>query len=263
MKQYLVNIHLEMKARYPIWWKAGWFCLFLFVIFFFISLIDHRQVNSLNTWYKPMKFCLSVGIYLLTIIWVIDLLNIDPKRKEKLVRNISIIILLELFVIVLQGARGVASHFNFSSIFNMVVFQLMGICIAINTIFLIWITFLYFKKKSRPKHISKHMTNFILLGLILFLFSSAIGGKMIGLNHHLASPDVIAKIQLPFVDWKIGSGDLRISHFLGMHGLQLFALIGIYISISPNQKKITIISLYSLVIIYCAAVSSIFLLAIR
>jgi membrane-associated HD superfamily phosphohydrolase len=261
MKKHLVNIHLEMKTRYPSWWKAGWFCLLLFAIFLLFSLIDQRHVNSINTWYKPMKFCLSVGIYLLTIIWVIDLLNISQKRKSKLITFISFIILLELLLIIIQGARGIASHYNISSIFNVVIFQLMGICIAINTIVLIWVTVLYFKKKSRPKHISKHMTNLIMFGLMLLLFSSAIGGKMIGLNQHTTSPENISKLYIPFLDWKLGSGDLRISHFLGMHGLQIFALAGIYINATPNLLKL--ISLYTLVILYCLIVISVFLFALN
>jgi hypothetical protein len=252
-----------MKTRYPLWWKAGWLCILLSTIFFLASLVDQRQVNTINTWYKPMKFCLSVGVYLLTIVWVVDLLNVAQKRKNKLIRNISIIILFELFLIILQGARGVHSHYNMSTIANMVIFQLMGIFIAINTLFLIWVTILYFKKKTKPKHISQHMKNFILLGLLLLLFSSAIGGKMIGLNHPLASQEIAAKLYIPILDWKLGSGDLRISHFLGMHGLQIFAIAGIYINSLHSFKKIKLLALYALVLLYCFTVLGIFLVAIQ
>lgn len=251
-----------MKARYPIWWKAGWFCILLFIVFFLISTIDHRQVNAVNTWFKPMKFCLSVGIYLVTIIWVIDLLNITQKRKNRLIRFLSIIILFELFLIVLQGARGVSSHYNISSLFNIVIFQMMGIAIAINTLLLIWITFQYCRKKRKPKQISNHMVNFILLGLLLLLFSSAIGGKMISFNNHVVSPAAMAKFHIPILDWKIGSGDLRISHFLGMHGIQFFALIGIYINSSPSLSRRKIIGFYTLIALYSIMVLCVFLMAI-
>lgn len=263
MQRYLVNIHLEMKARYPIWWKAGWFCIWLFVLFFFVSLVDNRQVNSINTWYKPMKFCLSVGIYLLTIIWVIDLLNIAQRKKEKIIKILSIIIIFELFLIVFQGARGVISHYNITSIFNVVVFQLMGIAIALNTFILIWITFQYCKKKSRPTHISRHMTNFILIGLLLLLFSSAIGGKMIGLNNHLVLPDTVSNFYIPLLDWKPSAGDLRISHFLGIHGIQLFAILGIYINSSPSLSRSKLIGFYTLIIGYYLLVLCVFLISIR
>ncbi|WP_176223806.1 hypothetical protein [Marivirga sericea] len=250
-----------MKTQYPIWWKASWLCLLLAGIFFLFPLVDLREVNALNTWYKPAKFCLSVGIYLMSIIWVVDLLNIEDQRKRKLIRNISIVILLELALIVMQGARGVKSHFNISSISGAVIFQLMGVLIVVNTVFLIWIITLYFKKKSKPMDISLHMRNFIRLGLLLLLFSSLIGGAMIGLNRHLASPDAIATFHIPILDWKIGQGDLRISHFLGMHGLQLFALIGISINGVSQLKKATAVWLYSLIGLYCLAVLSVFLLA--
>lgn len=210
-----------------------------------------------------MKFCVSVGIYLLTIIWVIDLLNIAQKRKEKIIKILSIIILFELFLIVLQGARGVSSHYNISSILNVVIFQLMGIAIAINTFFLIWITFQYCKKKSKPKNISIHLTNFILIGLLLLLFSSAIGGKMIGLNNHLAAPDITSNFYIPLLDWKPSAGDLRISHFLGMHGLQLFAFFGIYINFAPSLSRLKLIGFYTLIIMYCILVAAVFIISLR
>jgi heme A synthase len=263
MKEQLYAIHSQMKSQYPIWWKASWICLLTACIFLLISLVDLREVNALNTWYKPAKFCLSVGIYLMTIIWVVDLLNIADQRKRRLIRNISIVILLELALIVIQGARGVASHFNISSIPNVVIFQLMGVLIAINTIFLIWILALYFKKKSKPINIPTHLRNFIRLGLLLLLFSSLIGGAMIGLNRHLVSPDSVAIFHIPILDWKIGQGDLRISHFLGMHGLQLFALGGIAIDTTSKPSKGIVTGLYFLFGMYCISVLGVFLLAMR
>lgn len=261
MRKQLSAIHSQMTTRYPTWWRASWLCLILAGIFLAISIVDPREVSGLNTWYKPAKFCLSVGIYLLTIIWVVDLLNIEDQRKRKMIRNISIVILLELALIVMQGARGVKSHFNISSISGAVIFQLMGVLIVINTVFLIWITALYFKKRSKPMGISLHMRNFIRLGLFLLLFSSLIGGAMIGLNRHLASPELIATFQVPLLDWKLGQGDLRISHFLGMHGLQLFALGGIAIDTASKPSKGMVSGLYFLFGLYCIGVLGVFLLA--
>ncbi len=101
---------------------------------------------------------------------------------------------------------------------------------------------------------------FVLSGLLLF--SSVIGGKMIGNNNHLSSPEVFATIQIPFIDWKIGPGDLRISHFLGMHGLQIFALIGIYINGSPSLSRKKIFGFYTLIAVYSILVISVFVMAI-
>ncbi len=262
MKEELYGIHLKMKLQYSLWWSASWFCIILAGIFFLVSMVDLREVNSLNTWYKPAKFCLSVGIYLLTIIWVVHLLNITDKRKRRLIRNISIVIILELALIVVQGGRGVASHFNISSISGMVIFQVMGVLIVINTIFLIRITTLYFKKKSKPSEISWHLLNFIRIGLLLLLFSSLIGGVMIGLNRHLAAPELTANFSIPILNWKLGQGDLKISHFLGMHGLQLFALAGIFINTASHLKKGAVLGIYTFIGLYCLAVVSVFFMAI-
>ncbi len=259
MLRHLINIHLEMKASYKVWWMAGLLCILLSALFFLASLVDQRTVNSINTWYKPMKFCLSVGIYLLTIIWIIDFLNIAKKRKNRLVRYVSVIILLELFLIVMQGARGIPSHYNITSTPNKIIFQLMGVLIVLNTILLIRITILYLKNKTKPNHISQHLVNFIIVGLLLLLFSSIIGGFMIGFNRHLTSPEITSNLYIPILDWKLGSGDLRISHFLGIHGLQIFALAGIYINSSPDLKKLKLFGFYTFVGAYYLIVFSVFI----
>ena len=63
------------------------------------------------------------------------------------------------------------------------------------------------------------------LGLALFVIGSLLGFVMIGNQGH-AVPGPDGGAGLPFVNWAIDRGDLRIAHFIGLHALQALPLLG-------------------------------------
>lgn len=209
--------------------KNTLFAVFLFSLvplMLLMSGIDSREVNGISTWIKPIKFALSIGIYLMTISGVVHLLNLAERRKRRLLNIVFWVMVIEYLLLVVQASRGVASHFNNKAFFDMIVFNLMGVCIVINTIVLVIVAVRYFMPKCRNTAISDSLWLAIQLGLLIVLFSSAIGSKMVGLNHHAVNPEQYRLI-IPFFDWKIGAGDLRISHFIGMHAFQLLPIMAV------------------------------------
>ncbi|MEM6844747.1 MAG: hypothetical protein AAF632_21205 [Bacteroidota bacterium] len=51
--------------------------------------------------------------------------------------------IIEIICIITQAARGIQSHFNFSTQLNASIFALMGNAIAINTLLAVWLTILF------------------------------------------------------------------------------------------------------------------------
>ncbi|MEO0333720.1 MAG: hypothetical protein AAF223_18940, partial [Bacteroidota bacterium] len=97
------------------------------------------------------------------------------------------------------------------------IFLAMGNAIGINTLLIIWMTVLFFMGRT---NLSPSYLLAIRLALLLFLFASAVGGMMVGqVSHGVGVADGGAG--LPFVNWSTEGGDLRIAHFIGIHGLQI------------------------------------------
>lgn len=210
------SFYHELVSRNKLLTYVGLAHLLLFIIFLGLSLVDARTVLGINTWIKPMKFALSIWIYLWTIGWYLYYLPNSHRSVKVVSWGIAIAMMIEMICIGMQAGRGVRSHFNNATVFDGIIFSIMGSFIMLNTLFLIYITILFFLKKPS---LSPAYLWAIRTGLLLLLFSSAVGGMMIGNNaHSVGIADGGAG--LPFVNWSTEGGDLRIAHFIGIHGLQ-------------------------------------------
>jgi hypothetical protein len=207
----------------PVLSWAGWLSLALAAVALVLVPLDERVVTGLNVWFKPLKFSLSNLVYLWSLAWLLADL---PAPAQRAVRRISwgiaLSMTVEIAAIFLQAVRGTTSHFNNSSAFDALVFALMGIFIAINTLLLVWA--LYLMLRHRPFGPAAYVWG-MRLGLLLFLVGSAVGGAMIGQGGHtVGAPD--GGPGLPVLGWSTRTGDLRAAHFLGLHALQALPLVG-------------------------------------
>jgi len=218
----------QIYQRNPLLFRVGLLHIILFAILIVPLLIDNTLVEGINAWIKPMKFAISVGIYLWTIGWVMEDLTISYRWKKNLSRIIAGTMIIEIVILLYQASRGVQSHFNFTTDFDSLLFAAMGILIGINTLVVILITCLYF---YRTKAIDGLYKLSIKLGLVSFLISNYIGGIMIQNNAHSVGIDD-GGAGIPFFNWSTEGGDLRIAHFLGMHALQIFPFLVYFL-----QKK--------------------------
>ncbi|MCY0389321.1 hypothetical protein OVY01_19440 [Robbsia sp. Bb-Pol-6] len=98
------------------------------------AMLDHRLIHREMVAIKPIKFALSIGVYLLTVSWMLGYV-----RAERLtsfpVRAATLGLLggaaVELLCIVLQAARGRRSHFNTSTPMDAAISATMGIMVIL------------------------------------------------------------------------------------------------------------------------------------
>ena len=184
--------------------------------------IDDRLILGINPWIKPVKFLVSVGIYLITFAWMVPRVEGHARAKSVIAWGVLIAMVTEIVLIVMQAARGTTSHFNVTTVFDIGVFNVMGLMIGLNTALVIWLLVLFIRS---PSPMPPALLTGIRLGLLLFVIGGLEGGMMIAANAHAVGvPD--GGPGLPFVNWSTEAGDLRAAHFVGLHALQALPILG-------------------------------------
>ncbi len=195
---------------------AGAISLLCCLVLAILSLFDATEILGINRWIKPMKFFISIAIFVWTTAVYLYYLPENKQAARYISRLMVTIFSLEIFIILLQAGRGTTSHFNRQTLFDGTLFAIMGVAISLVAVLAGYLLFLYFKVEiNLPKSIVWGMR----WGLILFLASSFEGGYMAQhLGHSVGVADGGAG--LPGVNWSTTGGDLRVAHFFGMHAFQ-------------------------------------------
>lgn len=208
-------------------------------------MIDDRMLLGVNVWVKPLKFLISTGIYVFTFGYFTSLYPFSKSNKIILNNLVAWTLLVETAIIVGQGIRGVQSHYNINSLLDGLLFSAMGILIAVNVLVMVF----YFIETIRLKmNTSKSIQWSILLGWVILIIGSWVGGQMISqMSHNVGVADGGAG--LPLVNWSTIAGDLRIAHFFGIHGMQIIPLFAFWISKkwkTTNKNQIIAVTIFGL-----------------
>jgi hypothetical protein len=223
---------------------TGWIHWVLLAVLIVVAQFDSRTILGINPWIKPMKFSVSIAIYVWTLAWYLRYLE-EFKRPVRIVSwGVAISMLAEIFCITVQSARGTTSHYNVATPLDAELFGTMGVMIVVNTLLVAWTLVLFCT--ARPRIPRAYLWG-IRLGLALFLLAGAEGGVMIGHQAHTVGA-ADGGPGLPLVNWSTQHGDLRIAHFIGMHALQILPLAGYLLSRSrwPESAQVRAIAAFGL-----------------
>jgi len=214
---YTTQLKNIVKTHSKVTYYHTLFCLLLAAISAVGLLIDDRTLTGVNVWLKPLKFSVSTAIYIFSVGYFTHLYNYGKTKKAIINHITSWTLSIELSIIVMQGARGVLSHYNMSSPLDGILYAIMGIFIGINVMIMV----LFFIDTMRRKpDVSYTMLGALLVGWFSILYGSYVGGQMIAqLSHNVGVAD--GGSGLPLVNWSLNGGDLRVAHFFGIHGIQV------------------------------------------
>lgn len=190
--------------------------------------VDPTVITGAPAWLKPAKFAVSIGIYNLTLLWVLAQLRGHRAMVRTVGSVVSISLVLEMALIVMQVVRGTTSHFNVSTVFDGAVYSAMGI--AIVAVFLATMVVAVLVLRQRTDDLA--LAAALRLGLAGALLGMLAGVAMTTANGTAASPAGAHTVGapdggagLPLVGWSTVAGDYRVSHFLGLHALQALPLL--------------------------------------
>ena len=212
------------------------------ILFSFFKPIDFAGTNA---WYKPIKFTLSTAILAFSVGWYSGYL---PNGRDIDVVSWIILITLafEVLYITWQASKGQASHYNQSSPFYAFMFSLMAMAASIATIAVGYIGIKFFTYPI--DNIPGYYLWAIRFGFILFVIFSfegfVMGAKM---SHTVGAEDGVKGV--PFLNWSISHGDLRIAHFIGMHALQVLPLLALYL-LKSTKLTIVMVLIYTLLAVF-------------
>lgn len=230
----------ELRHRDPLLFWVGAANLLVLVVCALLSIGDQRLVLGINVWIKPMKFLVSVAMFLWTMAWFTPETT-SPRLQKAISRVIAVMMSLEIVGIVGQAARGTTSHYNNSTPLDEVVFALMGLAIMIVTVAVG--VFLAIVRRDTPPHRAGYLWG-MRAGLFIFLLACLQGGILVANNAHtVGAPD--GGPGLPFVNWSTEFGDLRIAHFVGLHALQVLPLLGFLLDkfLAPARNLVLAVSI--------------------
>jgi len=215
----------------PLLWLAAAMGVLSIVAITF-ALGDPRQVLGQNAWFKPLKFSLSIGIYALTMAWLVGLPGLRRPRIAAVAAWVTVVgLVIEIVVIVWAAAVGTTSHFNVATTLSTTLWSLMGTSIAVVWVMTFVIGLLVFRTPLPDRARTLAIRAGVVLGLIgmglAMLMTTPTDEQLddfqgIAGAHAVGVPDGGAG--LPFFGWSTEGGDLRIPHFVGLHALQLIPL---------------------------------------
>ncbi len=228
----MIDFLQQLKNRNESLFYYGLICLILSLIFIILTKISNTQVFNVNAWYKPFKFAFSTFLFVWAMAWYCYYL---PNFNIKLF-NWSVIILLgfEIFYIAFQASKGQLSHYNISTPIYSALYSIMAIAASLVTLYTAYVGILFFTN-SFPD-LPNYYLWAIRLGIIIFVIFSFEGFAMGSrLNHSVGA--VNDNSNWFIIGWSKTVGDLRVSHFIGMHALQVLPILSYYIL---KNTKLTI-----------------------
>lgn len=244
---YAVNImkYADFK-RQPLFWNGIAMVVLTITMIPFLFL-DTRTLLGVNLWIKPIKFTLSLGIYSLSTVWILERFLTHWRFNRFTQIALTITSLIEIILITFQAARGEASHFNVSNTWNQIVFSIMGTSISIFWLFHLAIIIPIFKHKQ----ITKPIRESLLWGLVIAGF-----GMIIGFLMTTPRPEQLEMMKqgifqtsgshtfggepgqgITFFGWSTIVGDMRVPHFFGMHVMQVFFVLAAFLMPKKETKE--------------------------
>ncbi|MEM1320051.1 MAG: hypothetical protein AAGG75_07310 [Bacteroidota bacterium] len=202
---------------------TGFIHFLLFIVFLSIGLQNEPCLLEGSIWLKPTKFAFSIALYSWTLAALLTVYPYSNRKKYWIAVLTTMLMFIEIGLISMQVLRGTTSHFNISTPFDAAVFRTMGIAISLN--FLIILVLLVdafrLKLKGRPS-----LQAGVQLGWVTMVVATFAGIYMsIQLQHSVGITD--GGTGLPLLQWSTLGGDLRVAHFIGIHGIQILSLIAL------------------------------------
>ncbi len=251
----VVGLARQVANAEPVLVGTGLILIPLFLLFAVGIVLDPRTLLGAPLWLKPAKFAISTAIYCLTLAWVFRHLPEWPRTRQWVGRITAAVMLFEVAVVAFQAARGTTSHFNISTVLNAVLFSLMGLAIATQTLASVAVAVALFRQRFEDRAMGWALR----AGMTITILGASLGGAMTArpTDAQLAELKLTGRLTtvgahtvggpdggpgLPGVGWSTRHGDLRVPHFFGLHAIQVLPFLAFLARIRFGARSLPIVT---------------------
>jgi hypothetical protein len=218
----------ELDANDPVLSRLGWALLLVVPVFAALAVFVPAGTATVNPWIKPIKFSISFSTFASTMSLLLLALRI-PKWQLTLARRaIAASVALEILSLAAQACR-TAYHLSGQSLLDTSLAQMTNSMVMVNTGIVCWMLALFCINRVRTEQIDRPMVTAVRYSIVIFLAGNAIGGYMLARGSHTVGV-ADGGPGLPFVNWSVIAGDLRIAHFIAIHAIQIVPLFAYILS---------------------------------
>jgi hypothetical protein len=178
---------------------------------------------------KPLKFGISIAVFLATLAILLPKVSIKASVRDVFAWLFVGTMVLEMIPILVQPLRGTTSHFNISGNLNHFFWLLMMGAIVVATLGMMALAWLASVRPLTDGSKPLHPWLAFAWRASLWMFAiAAVSGFAMGarLSHSVGGVD--GGPGLPFVNWSVTHGDLRIPHFFALHAMQVLPLVAMF-----------------------------------
>lgn len=189
--------------------------------------VDPRLFNGDNVWLKPLKFEISIALYLLSFALLLPLTSATFQRSRLgrfTVWPVIGLLGFELVYIAWRASRGEASHYNRDGALAIALYAAMGIAAVLFTAASGFLAYGLARSDAEP--LPPALRRSLVLGLGLTCGLGILSGAVLSVaGGHMIGASAASAAVVPFFGWSLTAGDLRLAHFLALHAMQILPAI--------------------------------------
>jgi hypothetical protein len=223
---------------------------------------DRRMLLGVNIWIKPLKFELSLAVYLATLAWFAGWLPdafVEHPSYKLFAWAVAAAAMIEMIWVAGAAAFGVASHYNRTQPLLAAIYPLMGLI----AVFLTSATLVYgiviLSDATSPLDPTFRLS--VGLGLVLTFVSTVIVAGYMASHSRTIGVSPSDAHGLSLLGWSREVGDLRVAHFFATHAMHFIPLFGL-LTASMLQTRIAVLSVAAFSALYSALVAYTFVSAL-
>jgi len=206
--------------------------------------LDDRTYRGISIWIKPLKFEISLFLFLGTLAVFARWLPVSVRQASWFRLYLGLVVLLSVLEIIWIGgaaAFGVGSHFNISQPIMGTIYGFMGFAaITLTSASLVMGVILW---RDRRSPLDPALRLSLALGLVLtFVLTIITAGYMVSTLSHAVGGNELDIEAIPILGWATDGGDLRVSHFFATHAMYAPPLFGLAATawLAPERRAAAI-----------------------